>query len=82
MDTATIRERLHNYLEIADDKVVKAIYNMVSVEIEEGKIVYTEGFTKELSGRYDRYKKDPSKAISAGESKERIQKILDSKQKK
>lgn len=33
MDTAIIKSRLHNYLEFAGDKKIKAIYTMVEEEI-------------------------------------------------
>ena len=82
METATIRKELHNYVETADDKMVKAIYTIVSGEIKESKTIYTEAFTKELERRHDAYKKDTSTAVSAQESKRRIQKILNSRQKK
>lgn len=35
MNTATIRQRLHSYLETADEKKVKAIYTMVEDEINQ-----------------------------------------------
>jgi len=35
MTTATIREKLHDYINIADDKKVEAIYTMVEDEIAE-----------------------------------------------
>jgi len=35
MTTSTIRERLHTYLDIADDKKVKAIYALVEEDIVE-----------------------------------------------
>lgn len=35
MTTAVIRKKLHNFIDTADDKKVKAIYNMVEDEITE-----------------------------------------------
>ena len=35
MITATIRQRLHNYLDVADEKKLKAMYTMVEEDIEQ-----------------------------------------------
>ncbi len=37
MNKTTIREQLHQYLEVADDKKLKAIYTMVEAEIDTDK---------------------------------------------
>lgn len=55
MDTATIKAQLHNYLEIADDKKLKAIYVMVEDEIKESITEYNEGFKLELDSRLQHY---------------------------
>lgn len=81
MSTAEIRQKIHNYLEIAGDKKVKAIYTMMEAEIEEAEIEYSSEFKEDLDQRYSNYKKGITKPISAEESKKRIQKILDSKRK-
>jgi len=33
MDTATIRQRLYDYIKVADDKKVKAIYTIIESDI-------------------------------------------------
>ena len=76
MDTATIKEQLHNYLEIADDKKLKAIYVMVEDEIKESSFEYTDDLKKELDTRYASYKKGTTNLITAAESKRRINKLL------
>lgn len=76
MTTLAIRQQLHNYLEIADDKKVKAIYTMMEDEIKESAVVYTEEFKAELNKRYAGYKSGKTKMVTAEESKKRIQKIL------
>lgn len=81
MSTAAIRQKLHNYLEIADDKKIKAIYTMMENEIEENELVYTTELKDELDKRYDDYKSGKAKMITAEESKKRIQKILNAKRK-
>ena len=40
MTTATIRQKLHNYLEVADDKKVRAIYTMMETEVESKQRIY------------------------------------------
>lgn len=78
MNSAAIRQKLHSYLEVADDKKVKAIYAIMEAEIEESAIVYTEEFKKELDERYAAYKSGRAKMITSLESKKRVQKILKS----
>ncbi len=38
MDTATIRQQLHNYLEVADDKKIKAIYTIIENDVRENEL--------------------------------------------
>ena len=76
MSTSAIRQKLHNYLEVADDKKIKAIYTIIQSEVDEHAIEYSDKFKKELDKRYDDYKNGKAKMLTAGESKKRIQKIL------
>ncbi len=76
MTTLSIRQQLHNYLEVADDKKIKAIYTMMEDEIKERTVEYTEEFKTELDGRQADYKTGKAKIITAAESKKRIHKIL------
>lgn len=55
MNTADIKRELHNYLEIADDKKLKAIYVMVKDEIKETTLAYTDEFKAELDRRVEHY---------------------------
>ena len=75
MTTAAIRQKLHNYLETADDKKIKAIYTLVEDEVEEAQEDYTDEFKAELDRRYEEYKKD-GKVVTMEEMNERIRKIL------
>lgn len=79
MKTASIRQQLHNYLEIADDKKVKAIYIMMEEEIKENTVEYTDQFKAVLDKRYGDYKTGKLKLISPGDSKKKIQAILKGK---
>lgn len=76
MTTLAIRQQLHNYLEIAEDKKIKAIYTMMEEEIKESAVEYTDEFKAELDTRNAEYKSGKAKIVTAAESKKRIQKIL------
>lgn len=76
MSTVEIRQKLHSYLEIANDKKVKAIYAIMENDIEDSALEYTEEVKKELDRRYDEYKNGNAKMISAAESRKRMQKLL------
>jgi len=82
MSTNTIQQKLHSYLEVADDKKVKAIYAIMENDIEESALEYTGELKKELDRRYADYKSGKAKMITAGESRKRVQKILKSARKK
>lgn len=56
MSTADIRQKLHNYIETAHDKKVKAIFAMVEEEIEESYSHWKdEVFLAELNRREKSY---------------------------
>lgn len=76
MNSAAIKQKLHSYLEIADDKKIKAIYTMVEEAIEESGVAYTDEFKAELDRRHTAYKDGSEKPVTATESKKRIQKLL------
>jgi len=73
MGVATIRQKLYDYIRIADDKKVKAIYTMLEDEIEE---VYDhwndKDFITELNKRSAEYKSDKVKGIPWEEAKAKI----------
>ncbi len=76
MNTTSIRQQLHSYLEVADDKKIKAFYTLMKSDIEESGVEYTNDLKTELDNRYDSYKSGKSKMIAASESKKQINKIL------
>jgi hypothetical protein len=52
MTTAAIREKLHEYINIADDRKIAAIYTMVENEIVEKYDLWAdEDFLKEIDDR-------------------------------
>ncbi len=78
MSTVSIRQKLHSYLEVADDKKVKAIYAIMENEIEKSALEYTDEIKKELDSRYANYKNGKSKMITPEESRKRINMIIKS----
>jgi len=76
MDTAAIRQQLHNYLEVADDKKIKALYTIIEKDIQENEFEYSDELKSELDNRYSEYKNGTAEMITAAESKKRIEKIL------
>jgi hypothetical protein len=81
MNTEAIRQELHNYLEVAEDKKVKAIYTMMQESIKESAVDYSKEFKAELDTRYETHKDGSSKMISAKESKSRLLKIIKARRK-
>ncbi len=79
MNTTAIRQKLHNYLEVANDKKIKAIYTMVEEAIEG--VEYTDEFKAELDRRHAAYEDGSENPVTATESKKRIQKLLKSARK-
>jgi putative addiction module component (TIGR02574 family) len=80
MTTMAIKQELHNYLEVADSKKLKAIYTMVEDDIHnlEHPAEYSTAFKAELDKRYADYKSGKAKMVTPVEMKKRIQKILKS----
>ena len=75
MNTAAIRKKLSDYLKVADDKKIKAIYALVEDEIEQSELDYSDELKTELDKRFDDYKKG-ARRIGAGAAKKQINKIL------
>ena len=78
MTTRMIRQQLHNYLEIVNDKKVKAIFTMVENEIKAENTIWTADFKTEMNARYNEYNSNIELAFSEKESKARVKKILNS----
>ncbi|MEO6894109.1 MAG: hypothetical protein ABI136_03680 [Ginsengibacter sp.] len=76
MNTVTIRQHLQNYLEIADEKKVKAIYVMMESEIKNANVEYSDELKESLDNQYASYKNGTTRTVSAADSKKRISKIL------
>lgn len=74
MSTGSIKEQLHNYLEIADEKKLKAIYVMVEDEIKETSVNYSDEFKTELDKRVNHYL-EGKKMVIPSEMNKRLQRI-------
>ncbi|MDQ6763407.1 MAG: hypothetical protein M3015_12375 [Bacteroidota bacterium] len=71
LNTTHIKEQLHSYLEVVDDKKLKAIYTMVEDEIKENIVDYSPEFQKELDSRVNYYLKG-GKMVSPAEMNKRL----------
>lgn len=69
---------MQNYLEVADDKKVKALYIMMEEDIKESNVEYSDELKAELDNHYASYKSGKAKMVTAAESKRRINRILKS----
>lgn len=75
MRTSTMRQKLHQFIETAEEKKVKAIYALFEDEIAQEEWEYTEEFKKELDSRYAHYK-NGGKMISAAGANKQIKELL------
>lgn len=73
MTTAAIREKLHEYINIADDKKVEAIYTMVEDEIINTIDIWEDdNFLNELDRRMEELKSGKVKAVTLEEFKSKF----------
>lgn len=72
MTTALIRQKLYEYIRIADEKKVKAIFTMVEGELEEYEWTKDKEFLAELDRRTADYKSGKVKGIPWEEAKKSI----------
>ena len=56
MTTVAIRKKLASFMQVADDKKVKAVYALLENDIEQEELEYTDEFKTELDKRYAYYK--------------------------
>ncbi len=63
MRTAQIRQQLHEYIESAGDKKLKAIYTLVENDINE-EFAFSDEQKKELDRRYDDYQNGVGKTYT------------------
>jgi hypothetical protein len=71
-----VKEKLHGYIDHADEKKVKAIYTLVEDEIEETGYVYDDETLDMLEERREEYIKGNVKGFTVEESMEFVKKEL------
>ena len=81
MTTTSIREKLVSYLQVADEKKVKAIYTMVEDEINTNANDWDESFVKEMERRSKGFISGKSTTYSWEETKQAAIKKVKSKKK-
>ncbi len=81
MTTALIRQKLYEYIRIADEKKVKAIFTMVEGEIGDYEWSKDKEFLAELDRRSADYKSGKVKGIPWEEAKLKIMASSKSKKK-
>ena len=81
MDFDQIRQKLQNYLEIADEKKIEAFYIIMENEINEANIEYSDALKDSLDKQYNSFKYGTSLTVSAEDSKKRIANILNKRKK-
>jgi putative addiction module component (TIGR02574 family) len=73
MTATSTRQKLYDYIRVAEDKKVKAIYTMLEEEIEEAHNYWNDkDFIKELDKRSADYKTGKIKAVPWEEAKAQI----------
>jgi hypothetical protein len=82
MTTTTIRRKLVDYLKVADEKKIKAIYTMVEDEINTDANDWDESFIKELESRSKSLVNGTAKTYTWEETKKAAIKKVKSKRKK
>jgi len=73
MNSSSIRQKLLEYLQVADDKKVEAIYSILEEEVEANTINWNDKqFIQELDKRTTEYKNGTIKAQSWDEAKAQV----------
>ena len=76
MTVAAIRERLYDYIRVADDKKIEAIYNLLGDQIAPAyEWSEDEEFVAELNNRVKRWEDGIDKLVSLADHKAAIEKL-------
>ena len=83
MTATAIRQKLYDYIRVAKDRKVKAIYTMLEEEIEENTAWWQDnGFVKELDADYKNWKDGKAKGYTKEEVSTSIEQLLRKRSKK
>jgi hypothetical protein len=75
MRIAIIRQKLHRFIETAEEKKVKAIYALLEDEIAQDEWEYTDEFKADLDRRFTYYKGE-GKMVSAKDANKQIYELF------
>ena len=67
MEQASIKEKLHHYIDVADEKKLQAIYTILEDEIE-GEYFYTQDEIKMFYDRRQKHLNGESKSYTVAET--------------
>ena len=76
MSSAAIRNKLYDYIRVADDKKLNAIYNLLENEIEQTKEWWKDKkFTKKLDNRYQALENGSDKGFTIDQLEKSVTKL-------
>ncbi len=75
MNTNTLRQELHTFLEVAEDEKIKSL-SMVEEEIKGTMSEYSDEFKRKLDDRLKSYNQDKTRIVTPSQSQERINQKL------
>ena len=76
MTSASIRYKLYDYIRVADEKKLKAIFNLLENEIEATNEWWKDKqFTEELDSRYEALETGVDKGFTLGQLETSIEKL-------
>lgn len=83
MTTSAIREQLYDYIRVADEKKIKAIYMMLEDEIKSETEWYKDtAFVQELDAQYKSWKAGKAKGYSVSDVDDAINTLKNKRNKK
>lgn len=76
MSNTAIRNKLYDYIRVADDKKLNAIYHLLEQEIEQTNEWWKDKqFTKELDNRYQALENSSDKGVTVEQLEQSISKL-------
>ena len=76
MSNTAIRNKLYDYIRIADDKKLNAIYNLLENDIEQTSKWWKDKlFTEELDSRYKELEDGSDKGVSVQQLEQSVSKL-------
>ncbi len=83
MQPLTNREKLYDFIRVADDKKIQAIYSLLEDEITETNEWWQDkGVVSELDKRYKNWQTNKDKGYTVGETKAHLMRLKNAKSSK